>query len=85
MTLLTAASASGLPLGELAALAALWAGWYLISCARWPWKPCPVCKGAGKRRSPSGRAFRDCPRCGGKGRQLRAGRRLWTTATSKRD
>ncbi|MBO2453651.1 hypothetical protein J4573_41640 [Actinomadura barringtoniae] len=50
---------------------------YVIGCWIWPFRACTRCDGAGKFRSPSGRSWRYCHRCGGKGAQLRLGRRLW--------
>lgn len=47
---------------------------YLIACWLWPWTRCWRCKGTGKFRSPTGRAWRDCPRCDGRGKRLRIGR-----------
>lgn len=60
------------PLLLLAVLAAV----YLLGCVIWPYRPCPRCRG-GKSRSPSGRAWRDCGRCGGTGRRIRVGARLF--------
>jgi hypothetical protein len=66
--------------GALVILGVVWVIFYLIACAIWPWRSCPRCEG-GKRRSPTRRAFRDCRRCGGRGRRLRlGGRRLWSAA-----
>jgi len=50
---------------------------YAGACAAWPFAACYQCRGAGKRRSPSGRAFRYCHRCHGTGARLRRGRRAW--------
>jgi hypothetical protein len=50
---------------------------YTVACAFWPFAACRRCEGAGKRRSPSGRAWRYCHRCHGTGARLRAGRRAW--------
>jgi hypothetical protein len=50
---------------------------YVIACAAWPFGSCRRCGGAGKRRSPSGRAWRYCHRCKGTGGRLRIGRRAW--------
>lgn len=61
-----------LALGGLA-----WALGYAIACAVWPFVTCPRCAGSGRKRSPSGRAFRDCRRCSGSGRRLRTGRRVF--------
>ena len=40
-------------------------------------RACRKCGGAGRRRSPSGRAWRYCHRCHGTGARLRTGRRIW--------
>ena len=50
---------------------------YAIACACWPFTACRKCHGAGKSRSPSGRAWRYCRRCKGTGARLRTGRRLY--------
>jgi hypothetical protein len=50
---------------------------YGLACWVWPFKPCPRCHGTGKKRSPSGRAFRACRRCDGTGARLRAGRWIY--------
>ena len=50
---------------------------YTVACAVWPFRACRRCDGAGKRRSPSGRAFRYCQHCKGTGGSLRIGRRAW--------
>jgi hypothetical protein len=50
---------------------------YIAACAIWPFVACRKCGGAGRRRSPSGRAWRYCRRCGGTGARLRTGRRTW--------
>jgi hypothetical protein len=55
----------------------VWLAGYGIACWIWPFANCPRCHGTGKRRSPSGRAFRLCRRCDATGRRLRLGRRLW--------
>jgi hypothetical protein len=57
---------------------------YLTACAVWPFRPCRHCAGAGKARSPTGRAFHHCRHCGGSGAQLRTGRRLYTALTRTR-
>jgi hypothetical protein len=54
-----------------------WAALYTLGCWIWPFKRCRRCEGSGKRRSPSGRAWRTCPHCRGGGGRLRAGRHLW--------
>lgn len=51
---------------------------YLAACAVWPFRACRHCAGAGKARSPTGRAWHHCRHCHGSGAQLRAGRRLYT-------
>lgn len=55
-------------------------GGYLIACAVWPFAACRWCGGSGKKRSPSGRAWRPCRRCKATGARVRAGRRLVTVA-----
>jgi hypothetical protein len=50
---------------------------YIAACAGWPYTACRRCAGAGKRRSPSGRAWRYCHRCKGTGARLRTGRWIW--------
>lgn len=49
---------------------------YLVACAVWPYANCIRCHGAGKFRSPTGKAWRNCPRCKGTGRRVRIGRRI---------
>lgn len=66
------------------AVCAMWAAGYVAACAVWPFAACPRCKGTGKRRSPSGKAFRTCPTCKGASRRLRTGRRVWLAATGRR-
>ncbi|MFD2418499.1 hypothetical protein [Amycolatopsis pigmentata] len=53
---------------------------YAWSCAVYPYRPCRSCRGFGHFRSPILRALRLCRRCGGTGRTLRAGRRLYNAA-----
>lgn len=43
---------------------------YLIACRVWPYTTCGRCDG-GKHLSPTGKAWRHCPRCGGTGRRRR--------------
>ena len=50
---------------------------YVVACAVWPFAACRKCGGAGRHRSPSGRAWRYCHRCHGTGARLRTGRRIW--------
>lgn len=57
---------------------------YVAVCAFWPFTACRLCSGSGKRRSPSGKAFRICPRCKGSARRLRTGRRAWLLVTGRR-
>ena len=49
---------------------------YFSTCWIWPFTACRKCEGTGRRRSPSGRAFRYCHRCKGTGARLRFGRRV---------
>ena len=57
---------------------------YSFACWVWPFKSCKRCHGSGKRRSPSGRAFRLCRSCEGTGRRLRAGRWIYNRLSSTR-
>lgn len=57
---------------------AAWTVGYVIACRIWPYANCRKCKGAGRFRSPSGRAWRNCRRCKGSGSRIRFGRRVWT-------
>jgi hypothetical protein len=57
---------------------------YALACWVWPFKNCPRCHGSGKKRSPSGRAFRLCRRCQGTGRRLRAGRWIYNRLSGLR-
>lgn len=64
--------------GTLIAITA--AGWvlgYVFACWFWPFTACKRCDGNGKRKSPSGRAWRTCKRCKGTGRRIRTGRRIF--------
>jgi hypothetical protein len=47
----------------------------LVSVRVWPWTWCWRCRGARRLYSPGGRAWRDCPRCGGTGIRPRSGQR----------
>lgn len=58
-------------------------GGYAAVCARWPYKACRHCDG-GKVRSPSGRTFRRCSRCGGSGERLRWGAALFGGGKDRR-
>lgn len=52
-------------------------GLYLLASWVWPYTSCGRCDGAGKFRSPGGKSFRRCPRCGGSGERLRWGARMF--------
>ncbi|MDN5855978.1 MAG: hypothetical protein L0K86_24690 [Actinomycetia bacterium] len=58
-------------------VAVVLAAGYLLACAVWPYTACGRCRGTGKRRSPTGRAWRPCRPCRGTGRRVRAGRRAY--------
>lgn len=55
---------------------------YGLACWWWPYASCWCCHGSGKHRSGSGRTFRRCLVCGGRGSWFRVGRRLWTWFSS---
>jgi hypothetical protein len=57
---------------------------YVAACAVWPFRSCHHCGGAGKSRSPTGRAFHHCRHCNGSGAQLRTGRRIYTALARSR-
>lgn len=50
---------------------------YVIACVIWPLAACRKCKGDGKFRTSSGRAWRRCRRCGGSGARIRIGKRIY--------
>jgi DnaJ-class molecular chaperone len=59
---------------------------YLAACRWWPYAACWRCHGDGKKRSPTGRAWRPCKRCKGTGTRLRIGRRIlnrWSEAAAR--
>lgn len=72
--------AGGLIVVALAVLAL-----YFVACCWWPFVSCPhpKCEG-GKHRSPSGKAWRPCWWCRGKGSRVRWGRRLYEHMTGRR-
>lgn len=64
----------------------LWVLGYAVACRVWPYAACRKCDGAGRFRSPSGRAWRHCRRCKGSGARVRFGLRIWTKlAAVKKD
>lgn len=81
MNALAAAADPSLPWGRILIIVAIWAAGYFVACAVWPWTACGHCEG-GKKRSPSGKAWRPCRRCKGTGRKVRLGRRIWTYAAA---
>ena len=86
MTLIVvAASDSGTDSGSFALLAVIAALAYVVHCLIWPFRACRKCGGAGRFRSPSGRAWRYCDACGGRAAQVRLGRRVWTYLTNTRN
>jgi hypothetical protein len=58
---------------------------YVGACVIWPFRACRRCDGNGKIRSPSGRAWRTCPRCKGSGGRLRLGHHVWNHLRDRRD
>jgi hypothetical protein len=47
---------------------------YLAARRYWPYKTRRRCRGTGGRGSPTGRSWRNCPRCGGSAQRSRGGR-----------
>lgn len=74
------ATAHGLPVGFLVLAVLLVTLGYGLSCLLWPFRACRWCDGAGKNRSPAGRAYRVCRWCDATGLRLRAGRRIFNAA-----
>jgi hypothetical protein len=71
-------------LGRWVALAVLaWLGWLLFKVVFFPNAPCGHCKGTGKHRS--GKYWRDCRWCRGKGKKTRFGRRVWNWVTGDKE
>jgi hypothetical protein len=71
--------------GSLLLLAAVLLIGYLAACAWWPFAACRRCDGAGKFRSPSGKAWRRCRRCKGSGSRVRWGRRVYEVVVQTRN
>lgn len=61
----------------LIGLALLWAAGYAFACWFWPFTRCKKCEGTGKRKSPSGKAWRKCRRCKGSATRIRTGRLIF--------
>ncbi|MFD4196753.1 hypothetical protein [Amycolatopsis thermoflava] len=47
-----------------------WLALYYLACQIWPYTACGRCNG-GKHTSPTGKAWRNCSRCGGSGKKRR--------------
>ncbi|MWA01325.1 hypothetical protein F8568_013210 [Actinomadura sp. LD22] len=82
--IIVAASDSGADAGSFVLLTLVAFVAYVVHCLVWPFRACRKCGGAGRFRSPSGRAWRYCDRCGGRAAQVRLGRRLWTYLANTR-
>jgi Zn finger protein HypA/HybF involved in hydrogenase expression len=61
---------------ELVGLVLACAAVYLLVARVWPYVPCRWCSGSKRYRAPRGKAWRNCPHCGGRGRRVRLGARL---------
>lgn len=83
--LLASTSDTGSGAGTLVLLGLAALALYAISCRIWPFTACSKCDGAGRFRSPNGRAWRYCRKCNGRGAQLRTGRRIWNHLNGIRD
>lgn len=82
------ATSGGLPWHAWLALigaVVIWVAGYAVACWIWPFAACRKCDGAGKHRSPTGKAWRKCRRCKGSGGRVRTGRKAfnWLKITSK--
>jgi hypothetical protein len=73
----TATADQGSLYALLIATGVIWAAGYALACWLWPFRACRACRGTGRRRSPTRRAYRHCRRCDNTGDQIRAGRVLW--------
>lgn len=71
--------------GWAVAAAVVWLGGYVVACLIWPFAACLKCKGGGRFRSPTGKAWRLCRRCKGSGTRVRVGRRLWTWLAARKN
>ncbi len=78
------ATAAGGNTGAIALIVLVFAAGYVLACALWPFAACRWCEG-GKKRSPTGRAWRPCGHCKGTGTRIRLGRQLWGAARGGRD
>jgi hypothetical protein len=65
------------PWGWLLLALVVWTGWYLASCAWFPFARCWSCDGAGRKSRKDGKVWRNCRRCRASGKRLRVGRRVW--------
>lgn len=80
------ADEGGLPPGTGYVVLLLLAGvlWYLASCAWWPFARCLSCKGTGRHSRKDRKVWRICRRCGGNGRRLRIGRRIFNWSADRK-
>lgn len=76
----------GLPPGTayVVLLLLCWFGWYLASCAWWPFARCLSCKGTGRHSRKDRKVWRNCRRCTGTGRRLRLGRRIFNWSADRK-
>jgi hypothetical protein len=81
MTLAAAtATSGGLPWQAwliLIGAALIWVAGYALACWIWPFTACRRCGGAGRHKSPTGKAWRKCRRCKGSASRIRTGRRIF--------
>jgi len=85
MPFLAAASHSSGDAGALILLGLIGLACYVVHSLIWPFRACRKCQGLGRFHSSSGGSWHYCRKCGGRGAEVRLGRRLWTWWTRTKD
>ena len=73
---LTATAQTAGQVATVALIVTVSIAFYLLTCLIWPFGKCCRCKGAGKFKSPLGKAYRHCGKCQGSGLRVRIGRHV---------